>query len=152
MRVAKTKTTTEKTAAWRFYADRDDLRFATRVAAWKADLADLGADAGHLPFLRALTKKGNLQLGRAHATIRGLRLSGHTINTIIKTRADALTGAQQDDVFEAVPLYGQWPAPDGRTTPGPDAAEDRAAPDRSHGGLGRGGGHLVDRPAVGVGE
>lgn len=172
VRVAKTKTTDAKTAAWRFYADRDDLRFAARVAAWKADLAELGADAPHLPFLRALTKKGNLQLGRAHATVRGLRLSGRTINTIIQTRAaaagkeiigglpvrshslrvganndlkrggvsrarrneegrwspdsqltdttytraDALAGAQQDDVFEAVPLYGQWSTPE---TPSP---------------------------------
>ncbi|MEU9167904.1 hypothetical protein AB0D34_08920 [Streptomyces sp. NPDC048420] len=78
VRVAKTKTTDAKTAAWRFYPDRDDLRFAARAAAWKADLAELGADAPHLPFLRALTKKGNLQLGRAHATVRGLRLSGAT--------------------------------------------------------------------------
>jgi hypothetical protein len=172
VRVAKTKTTTAKDAVWRFYADRPDLRFAGRVAAWQTDLAELGASAGHLPFLRALTKKGDLQKGRDHATVRGLRLSGRTVNTVVKTRAgavgkdiigglpvrshslrvganndlkrakvsraarneegrwspnsvltdttytraDALASAQEDDVFEAVPLYGQWPTdadPDG---------------------------------------
>ncbi|MEU3499498.1 hypothetical protein ABZ726_01590 [Streptomyces hundungensis] len=172
VRVAKTKTTTAKDAVWRFYADRPDLRFAHRVAAWQNDLAELGANAGHLPFLRALTKKGNLQKGRDHATVRGLRLSGRTVNTVVKTRAaaadraiidglpvrshslrvganndlkrakvsraarneegrwspksvltdttyarpDTLAAAQEDDVFEAVPLYGKWPirrGPDG---------------------------------------
>jgi hypothetical protein len=172
VRVAKTKTTTAKDAVWRFYADRPDLRFASRVAAWQTDLAELGASAGHLPFLRALTKKGDLQKGRAHATVRGLHLSGRTVNTVVKTRAgvvgkdiigglpvrshslrvganndlkrakvsraarneegrwspnsvltdttytraDALAAAQEKDVFEAVPLYGQWPTdadPDG---------------------------------------
>ncbi|MFF9497186.1 site-specific integrase [Streptomyces flaveolus] len=89
VRVAKTKTTDAKTAAWRFYTERDVLRFAARVAAWKAVLAELGEDAPHLPFRHALTKKGPLQLGRDHATARCLRLSGRTINTIIQTRAAA---------------------------------------------------------------
>ncbi|MFJ5588315.1 hypothetical protein ACIQCG_01030 [Streptomyces noursei] len=174
VRVAKTKTTSAKDAVWRFYADRPDLRFTDRVVAWQADLTELGANAGHLPFLRALTKKGNLQKGRDHATVRGLRLSGRTVNTVVKTRAgaagrgiidglpvrshslrvganndlkrakvsraarneegrwspnsvltdttytraDALAAAQENDVFEAVPLYGQWPTeanPDGAT-------------------------------------
>ncbi|WP_240362055.1 hypothetical protein [Streptomyces sp. MBT27] len=171
VRVAKTKTTTARDAVWRFYADRPDLRFTDRIVAWQTDLAELGANAGHLPFLRALTKKGDLQKGRDHATVRGLRLSGRTVNVIVKTRAgaagktivdglpvrshslrvganndlkrakvsrsarneegrwapnsiltdttysraDTLAVAQQDDVFEAVPLFGRWP-----TAPGPD--------------------------------
>lgn len=179
--------------------DRPYLCFAARVAAWKADLAELGTDTRHLPFLQALTKEGTLQLGHAHAKVRGLRLSGRTINTIVQTRAaaaekafigglpvrshslhvgadndlkracvsrarrneerrwapdsqltdtpysraDALANMQQEDVFEAVPLYGQWPAPDGPPPPGTDAAEEQTA-DRSYGELGRSGGHLLD--------
>ncbi|MFE0063434.1 hypothetical protein [Streptomyces sp. NPDC059003] len=55
-------------------------------------------------------------VSRARRNEEGRWSPDSTLTDTTYTRADALAGAQQDDVFEAVPLYGQWPMAESPST------------------------------------
>ncbi|MCI3927861.1 hypothetical protein [Streptomyces sp. AN091965] len=108
MRVAKTKTTTAKNAAWRFYSDRPYLCFAARVAAWKAFIGGLPVRS-HSLHVGANNDLKRACVSRARRNEEGRWAPDSQLTDTTYSRADALANMQQEDVFEAVPLYGSGP-------------------------------------------
>ncbi|MEU2854559.1 hypothetical protein [Streptomyces syringium] len=63
----------------RFIEDRDDLKLVARARAWRAVLAELGADGPEDPLFRALTRGGNLVTYPADRK-RGTRMRPGSLN------------------------------------------------------------------------
>ncbi|QDQ15187.1 hypothetical protein [Streptomyces spectabilis] len=71
-------------------------------------------------------KRGGVS--RARRNEEGRWSPDSQLNDTTYTRADALAGAQQDDVFEAVPLHAQWTTPDSPSAAHPARPSCQGAP------------------------